>query len=48
MCDASGNPMAVGANKLQVPGGTACNKIPTSLIDPNLVNYYLVRFAAYR
>jgi len=39
MCDTNGNPLAVGADKLQA-AGTPCNKIPTSLIDPKLVNYY--------
>ena len=32
-CDASGNPIAPLANGTQV-GGTACNKIPTSLFNP--------------
>jgi len=41
-CDGSGNPLPAGSNGLQAQG-TACNKIPTSLIDPigkALLNIY--------
>ncbi len=38
MCDASGNPLPVNASGVQ-PAGTACNKIPQSLLDPNMVLY---------
>jgi hypothetical protein len=33
MCDPAGNPLAPLANKTQ-PAGTACNKIPSALINP--------------
>lgn len=33
MCDSAGNPLTPNANGTQ-PAGTACNKIPTSLINP--------------
>jgi outer membrane receptor protein involved in Fe transport len=36
MCDAAGNPTAVQADKTQA-AGTACNKIPSALIDANMV-----------
>lgn len=38
MCDASGNPLPAGPTGLQL-AGTACNKIPQSLLDPNMVLY---------
>ena len=37
MCDASGNPLPAPGNIQAV--GTPCNKIPTSMIDQNMVNY---------
>jgi Carboxypeptidase regulatory-like domain len=37
MCDSGGNPLAV-TNGFQ-PSGTPCNKIPQSLIDPNMLKY---------
>jgi len=37
MCDASGNPLTP-VNNIQ-PAGTPCNKIPSSMIDPNMLNY---------
>lgn len=36
MCDTAGNPTAVLANNTQAPG-TPCNKIPSALIDKNMV-----------
>jgi hypothetical protein len=42
-CDASGNPLTPLANGRQPAGGTACNKIPTALLNPvalKLVNLY--------
>lgn len=36
MCDAAGNPTAVQADNTQAPG-TPCNKIPSALIDSNMV-----------
>ncbi|HEY7184594.1 MAG TPA: carboxypeptidase-like regulatory domain-containing protein, partial [Blastocatellia bacterium] len=41
MCDSGGNPITPLANGTQV-GGTACNKIPTSLINP--VSSALLKF----
>lgn len=38
MCDASGNPLAPFANGTQ-PAGTACNKIPSQLINADAQNY---------
>jgi len=41
-CDGSGNPLPAGSNGLQAKG-TACNKIPHSLIDPAgqaMINIY--------
>ena len=46
MCDSSGNPLPVASgvagypagSQVQAPG-TPCNKIPSSLISPNLVQY---------
>ncbi len=41
-CDGSGNPLPTNASGVQAAGG-ACNKIPTSLIDPigqKLINFY--------
>jgi outer membrane receptor protein involved in Fe transport len=37
-CDGAGNPLPAPGN-IQAPGGTPCNKIPTSMIDQNMVNY---------
>ena len=37
MCDASGNPLPAPGNIQAV--GTPCNKIPTGMIDQNMVNY---------
>jgi hypothetical protein len=34
LCDPSGNPLPVDANKLQVDPGTPCNKIPQQLFNP--------------
>jgi hypothetical protein len=45
MCDPSGNPTAVDVNKVQQPG-TPCNKIPSTMIDPNMVNYATTLFPA--
>jgi outer membrane receptor protein involved in Fe transport len=45
MCDPSGNPLTPNANGTQ-PAGTACNKIPSSLIDPNPVHYASTLFPA--
>jgi hypothetical protein len=44
MCDASGNPLATLSNRTQ-PAGTPCNKMPSSLISPQmaaLFNAYLM------
>lgn len=38
MCDAGGNPLPVLAGNLQA-AGTPCNKIPSAMIDANMVNY---------
>jgi outer membrane receptor protein involved in Fe transport len=38
MCDGSGNPLTPLANGTQ-PAGTPCNKIPSSLINPNALKY---------
>lgn len=38
MCDAGGSPLPVNANRLQA-AGTPCNKIPSALIDQNLVKF---------
>jgi outer membrane receptor protein involved in Fe transport len=37
-CDTSGNPISPNSDGSQT-GGTACNKIPSSLLDPNSVKY---------
>lgn len=37
MCDSSGNPLPA-PNNVQA-AGTPCNKIPTTMIDPNMVTY---------
>lgn len=34
LCDAGGNPLPTNAQGQQLGSGTACNKIPASLIDP--------------
>jgi hypothetical protein len=44
MCDASGNPLPAPGN---IQGaGTPCNKIPSSMIDPNMVSYAQKLFPA--
>ena len=45
MCSASGAPEAAPGN-IQAPGGTPCNKIPSTMIDPNMVNYATKLFPA--
>ena len=45
MCDASGNPEAAPGN-IQAPGGTACNKIPSSMLDQHMVNFAQKLFPA--
>ena len=45
MCDASGDPLPVLAGNLQA-AGTPCNKIPSALIDQNMVNYAKAVFPA--
>jgi outer membrane receptor protein involved in Fe transport len=37
-CDGAGNPLPAPGN-IQAPGGTPCNKIPSSMIDQNMVTY---------
>jgi outer membrane receptor protein involved in Fe transport len=37
MCDTSGNPLAAPGN-IQA-AGTPCNKIPTTMLDPNMLTY---------
>lgn len=44
MCDASGNPLPAPGN-IQ-GGGTPCNKIPSSMIDQNMVTYAQKLFPA--
>jgi len=44
MCDGSGNPLPA-PNNTQAPG-TPCNKIPSTMIDPNMVNYSTTLFPA--
>jgi hypothetical protein len=44
MCDASGNPLAAPGNVQAA--GTPCNKIPTRMIDQNMVNYAQTLFPA--
>jgi hypothetical protein len=42
-CDASGNPMPVGADGSQAKGASNCNKIPAGLINPlaaKMINLY--------
>ncbi len=38
LCDASGNPEPA-TNNIQAPGGTACNKIPGSMLNSQIVSY---------
>jgi outer membrane receptor protein involved in Fe transport len=45
MCDGSGNPLTPLANGTQ-PAGTPCNKIPSSLLNTNAVNYATTLFPA--
>src|SRR5580658_1842858 len=45
LCDSSGNPELAPGN-VQAPGGTPCNKIPASMIDPNMVKYAQTLFPA--
>jgi Carboxypeptidase regulatory-like domain len=44
MCDSSGNPLPAPGN-IQA-AGTPCNKIPSSMIDPNMVQYAQKLFPA--
>ena len=37
-CDGAGNPLPAPGN-IQASGGTPCNKIPSTMIDTNMVNY---------
>ncbi len=45
MCDASGNALTPLANGTQ-SAGTPCNKLPSSLINPNAVNYATALYPA--
>jgi outer membrane receptor protein involved in Fe transport len=44
-CDGAGNPLPAPGN-IQAPGGTPCNKIPTTMIDQNMVKYSQTLFPA--
>ncbi len=44
-CDGAGNPLPAPGN-VQAAGGTPCNKIPASMIDPNMVKYAQTLFPA--
>src|SRR5579864_4696942 len=47
LCDSSGNPEpAPGPKNVQAAGGTPCNKIPSTLIDQNMVHYAKKLFPA--
>jgi hypothetical protein len=48
LCDSSGNPLAANPNGTQTPaaGSTACNKIPTSLLNSTMVYYAKTLFPA--
>src|SRR6266404_5426949 len=47
LCDSSGNPEPAPApSNIQASGGTPCNKIPSTLIDQNMVNYAKKLFPA--
>ena len=46
MCDGTGAPLPTDANGIQQGSGTACNKIPASLIDPGMVYYAKTFFPA--
>ncbi|HEX4007384.1 MAG TPA: TonB-dependent receptor [Acidobacteriaceae bacterium] len=45
MCDTSGNPEPANGSGIQATG-TPCNKIPTSMLDPVMVNYAKTFFPA--
>lgn len=45
MCDGSGNALPTDSNGIQ-PGGTPCNKIPTSLFDSSMLYYANTLFPA--
>lgn len=45
MCDASGNPEPANTSGIQA-AGTPCNKIPSTMLDPVMVNYAKTFFPA--
>jgi hypothetical protein len=47
MCDSAGNPLPAPGNiQTFAPGDTPCNKIPSSMIDQNMVKYAQTLFPA--